>query len=827
MSTQSVQQHPASVDAYIRHGWKLVPIPPGTKGPRAFGWNKPDQNLTSQADLPAGWGIGLAHAWSSTMALDIDNWEEAVQLLAEGGVDLAAYYAAPDAVIIDSGRENRGKLLFQMPEGYALATKKIVGAQGAIYELRCATSANLTVQDVLPPTIHPDTKQPYRWAGLGHWTRLPMIPAPLLALWEKMITQEKQHNIPVSNTIDASWSEIRQALEHIDPSCGYQEWITAGMALHWAGTHTGATDQALILWNEWSQGSDKYPGERAIFSHWTSFKPDKANSVKLGTLFHTAKRHGWTRPTPDVSGMFQAVESKTPVTMLHSWRPAMPDMDLSLWPRTLALRAEQVAESVGCDPLVPLFAGLGAICGVVDARIRLELMPGFKVPPILWLMTLGEPADKKSPGSRPMMSILKTLEMEDHPRHKKVLMEWEGKEAAYAAAKKEFLTWSASPEALLDSQAPMVPDLPPAPVALKITVSDITSQKLVRSASERPRGLLCYLDEMNTWVRKMTDRNGGEDRSAWVVSYESERYEMDRVGAGSIHCENLAVSVYGNIQPTVFYGSLSSLAADGLLQRFIPGVLNPEHTKRGEPIPASQSNQEQWENMVRLIYSMPVQTYRLSFPAFMAFREFQTWYEEAKRRERLVRSSDVFMTAFGKLEGTTGRLILLFHLMESPFSPEVSLEVVERVIGVIKGYVIPAYRYSFGEAQGMSTFDRWVTDYIIQYADETTVTLSQVKRSARRPLENANASGWEADQVILNSMFVLEKANWVKRMDDGSQEHRGVAQWAINPAIIEEFKEYRQAVIKAKQHMVDTIYERQPVRTPKRNAHGSDQYELG
>jgi hypothetical protein len=34
-------------------------------------------------------------------------------------------------------------------------------------------------------------------------------------------------------------------------------------------------------------------------------------------------------------------------------------------------------------------------------------------------------------------------------------------------------------------------------------------------------------------------------------------------------------------------------------------------------------------------------------------------------------------------------------------------------------------------------------------------------------------------------------------------------------------------VIKAKQHMVDTIYERQPVRTPKRNAHGSDQYEVG
>ena len=30
-SLQTVQSHPASVDAYIRHGWSLVPIPMGTK----------------------------------------------------------------------------------------------------------------------------------------------------------------------------------------------------------------------------------------------------------------------------------------------------------------------------------------------------------------------------------------------------------------------------------------------------------------------------------------------------------------------------------------------------------------------------------------------------------------------------------------------------------------------------------------------------------------------------------------------------------------------------------------------------------------------------
>ena len=822
MTIPSVQQHPASVDAYIRHGWKLVPIPPGTKGPRSYGWNKAGAEIQSQSDLPSGYGIGLAHAYSGTMALDIDSWDTAVEVLKRANVDLNALYDAPDAVIIDSGRQGRGKLLYQMPDGYTLPSRKVIIDGVTVYEIRCATSANLTVQDVLPPTIHPETQQPYRWAGRGHWTRLPMIPDALMALWEGMIEQEKQNIIPVNATFDASWDEIRQAVEAIDPSCAYSEWITVGMALHWAGSQTGAMDQALILWNEWSQGSDKYPGEGGIFTHWSSFKPDKATSVKLGSLFHMAKRYGWTRPAPDVRGMFQAINAAAPTSLMHSWRPVMPAMDLNLWPKTLSLRSEQIAEAVGCDPLVPLFSGLAAICGVIDARIRLELMPGFKVPPVLWLMTLGDPADKKSPGSRPMMGVLKALELEDRPRHKKELLDWEGKEAAHGAAKKAFLNWSASPDALLGSLAPAVPDLPAAPVPLKITVSDITSQKLVRSAAERPRGLLCYLDEMNSWTRKMVDKNGAEDRSAWVVSYESERYEMDRVGAGSIHCENLAVSIYGNIQPKVFYSNLNALAADGLLQRFIPGILNPDHTKRGEPI-TSFDNEREWENMVRLVYSLPVQTYRLSFPAFMAFRDFQTWYEETKKKERLIHSGDVFMTAFGKLEGTTGRLILLFHVMESPFSPEVSLDVVERVIKVIKGYVIPAYRYAFGEASGTSSFDKWVSDYIIQWADKAVITLSEIKRAARRPLEAVNASGWAAEQMVLNAMYTLEQSLWVKRADDGTQEHRGIAQWVINPRLLEEFKDYRKKVIDAKQEMMDTIYNKQPANRPRPIAHGNDE----
>ena len=806
-AVQSVQQHPASVDAYIRHGWSLVPIPPGTKGPTgaaAVGWNRREKCLKDQTELMHGYGIGLAHAYSGTMAFDIDNWDATVAQ----GIDLDALYAAPDAVIINSGRPGHGKLLYRMPFGLALPSKKIIVNASTAYELRCATANGLTVQDVLPPSIHPDTRQPYHWAGLGHWTRLPVIPQVLLDIWQELLGQDKERTIATGEQVDASWEEIRQALEAIPADCAREEWVNVGMALHWAGTQTEQPEQALQLWNEWSaQSPAKYPGERGIVTQWASFRNDKATAVKLGTLFHIAKQHGWTRPTPDAAALFSKVDTPpmAPVDVMQGLRPPPPEMDMTMWPSILQTRANEIAESVGCDPLVPLFAGLSAVCGVVDARIRLELMPGFKVPPVLWLMTLGDPADKKSPGSRPMLTAIKDIEAEDRPRYQKELLDWEGKEAAYASAKKNFLAFSASPDALLGAQAPAVPEMPPQPVPLKITVSDITSQKLVRSAAERPRGLLCYLDEMNSWIRKLTDKTSGEDRSAWVVSYESEHYEMDRVGAGAIHCENLAVSIYGNIQPQVFKQNLASLAADGLLQRFIPAILRGNKTKLGNPVPEYMTSSRAWENTLRLVYALPPQTYRMSPQAYEAYREFQAWYEGAKRDERLLNASSEYMTAFGKLEGTAGRLILIMHLMESPFSPYVDVDLVNRVVHIVRGYIIPAFRYALGELAGVldDSFDQWMTDYIIQVSSDTqTVDLRSLKRSARRQLEGKNE--WQKDQMVLDAMHTLEKAGWVLQIDEKMNKHQVV--WAINPSIATMFREYREKVVKAKQRHADYIY---------------------
>ena len=277
---------------------------------------------------------------------------------------------------------------------------------------------------------------------------------------------------------------------------------------------------------------------------------------------------------------------------------------------------------------------------------------------------------------------------------------------------------------------------------------------------------------------------------------------MDRVGAGSIYAENLAVSIYGNIQPKVYQANLANLSADGLLQRFLPAILRANRTQLGHPVPDYLSSASAWTNTLRMVYALPAQVYRLSAGAYTVFREYQAWYEGAKADERLLNASTEYMTAFGKLEGTCGRLALVLHLIERPFAREVSAEIVTRVVDLVRGYLIPALRYSLSDPTS-SGLDQWVADHIVHISGDTaTVTLRELKRSARRQLEGMNE--WARDQAILDAMSTLEQGRWVAQTSSDLNRH--AASWTIHPALASLFADHRRAVIAAKQRHLDYAY---------------------
>ncbi len=169
---------------YDAAGFKLCAIAPGSKGPQYRDWGKHPIRL----DQVNGQGLGLLHVQSRTCAIDVDDLERASHWLKARDIDLRALLEDDSAVQIKSGRPNRAKLLYKLPAGVpALATKKLQTSSGAMMlEFRCASNDGASVQDVLPPTIHPETKQPYQWAGNGDFENLPPLPGNLLELWKSL-----------------------------------------------------------------------------------------------------------------------------------------------------------------------------------------------------------------------------------------------------------------------------------------------------------------------------------------------------------------------------------------------------------------------------------------------------------------------------------------------------------------------------------------------------------------------------------------------------------------------------------------------------------------
>lgn len=171
---------------YVRAGYALVPIPRGQKGPSgldAKGWQLPENLITDAAGAAQLDGnVGIAHGYSGTCTVDIDNLVLARVWWGERGIEIDELLAAPDAVRPESGRPDRAKLLYRRPAGQGLLP--MLKPAGSGLELRCAKSDGTgTVQDVLPPSIHPETGQSYRWNGRGDFRQPPVLPDDVLAVW--------------------------------------------------------------------------------------------------------------------------------------------------------------------------------------------------------------------------------------------------------------------------------------------------------------------------------------------------------------------------------------------------------------------------------------------------------------------------------------------------------------------------------------------------------------------------------------------------------------------------------------------------------------------
>lgn len=228
MSEPEEKSNQAFAKAYERAGLRCCAIPPkgyqmgggqqyNGKRPMGREWNAPEKVMRTARKLTqtleSGFGLGCVHAFSGTGVVDFDAPVELVRRAFESvGVDLDAVLNAATPTSVGNP-EREPKRWFRVPEGVELDAKKLVWkdclAGGGelvditVFELRAGL-----VQDILPPTMHPDAGTPYAWTGAPPAGPEDFAPVPdeLLRLW-------------------TNWEELLPAMEAAKP--GAQPAATA------------------------------------------------------------------------------------------------------------------------------------------------------------------------------------------------------------------------------------------------------------------------------------------------------------------------------------------------------------------------------------------------------------------------------------------------------------------------------------------------------------------------------------------------------------------------------------------------------------------------
>jgi len=279
--------------------WQLVPV--RGKQPLGKGWNKHPYSPTQLIEwIETGHpctGFGLLTGTpigqdDCVLAVDQDGDAAGTALAA-----LARGKPLPQTATFTSGRPGRCQYLLRVPITIApsIESRKLnVGL-----ELRWTSMIS-----VLPPSIHPLTKQPYQWLP-GHSPNeiaIAIAPDWLVGLMARRrshsSSKQRSRSIASKHCHQGNESRFSMCPSQLDRVAAllsrlhpcraddYHEWIRVGMALY---SHSPAL---LPLWDDWSRRSSKYkPGECA--SKWATFNPTR---ISINTLYYLASKDSSQKP---------------------------------------------------------------------------------------------------------------------------------------------------------------------------------------------------------------------------------------------------------------------------------------------------------------------------------------------------------------------------------------------------------------------------------------------------------------------------------------------------------------------------------------------------
>ncbi len=334
-------------------------------------------------------------------------------------------------------------------------------------------------------------------------------------------------------------------------------------------------------------------------------------------------------------------------------------------PEPVATFIKIASGAVGCSVeyvVLPLLAVLGAAIG--NSR-RLQLKPGWDVPPIIWTATVSASGTAKTPALRVVRQAVdrrqaRALEryVEEKARYEKDLARWE----------KAYASWKKGKDSHTDP-----PVKPEQPYPDRYVVSDITVEAIAEVLSHNPRGVCLIRDELQGWVGSF-DRyakgQGSSDESQWLSMYNGEPIYVDRVTRDPLDIHRASVCITGGIQPEVAKRVFSAQRVEsGLVPRLLMAY-PPRRKKRWTEEAISAEILDESAELVNRLYDLDLARDEKGHvcPAVLTLTpEARSAYVDFfnEHNEQAVSLDGGLAATWSKLEETAARLALIVHLVRS------------------------------------------------------------------------------------------------------------------------------------------------------------------
>jgi hypothetical protein len=208
------------------------------------------------------------------------------------------------------------------------------------------------------------------------------------------------------------------------------------------------------------------------------------------------------------------------------------------------------------------------------------------------------------------------------------------------------------------------------PVAKELVINDSTIESLLISHRNNPKGLILYVDELTSWIRKFNAYRKGGDEKNWLSIFDNGYVKSSRVTTGINFIAKSYVTVCGGIQPKVLSDLANgSLEHDGFLYRFLFVFTEMKESLSWEELSTRQLPYQVQENYAKFIQSfinLPMEHFHKKLPLSESANErWGQWYDnnEKIKRELSAEGKDDLTSITSKLSIYCTRFALLFQMM--------------------------------------------------------------------------------------------------------------------------------------------------------------------